>query len=249
MRNAFKYQDQGLLDIALPPPVPTPHRNEERPNLVEDLRRRMRVAVFSGQAARCPCCRRSVALYARQISDKMAHALLAMGHLKSHDGIEWVQSTEHCASLGLSASNSNFSLLAWWDLVEVRNPKRADHLLLPIPSTLLHRLSAEPSGKIKGAGLYRITPLGESFVRGEARVAKAVYTFCGTVIGRSGDIGFLREFAEDPSLEPAHARATVGIKDVTSFDWVETANPLRQYERPKKLKRAALIAPPASTAE
>ena len=96
----------------------------------------------------CPACTQMVKLYRRKITSPMARGLIKQYRVA---GREYA----HSASVAREETHE-FSQLAWWGLVEEHDGRRDD------------------GGR---AGWWRISDLGESFVRGEVAVPKYVYVY------------------------------------------------------------------------
>jgi len=101
-----------------------------------------------GDGAHCPCCTQFAMVYQRRIHRGMARVLIAMWRAA---GQEWVYLPDLVKSL--TGVGRDESFLRFWDLIEESKDQRPD------------------GGR---AGWWRVTPLGEQFVKREVTVHQIV---------------------------------------------------------------------------
>jgi len=131
---------------------------------VEQARARLLAHLVEGTT--CPCCGQFVKRYRRALNSAMARALVLLyRHLKANPGLEWVHTQSFL--IAQQAYTGDFAKLRYWGLVEPQVGVRDDG-----------------SARV---GLYRVTPLGEAFVRGTAHVMKYVYLYNDEVLARPKD--------------------------------------------------------------
>lgn len=122
----------------------------------------LRERVDSGE--RCPCCTQLAKIYYRHINASMAFGLITM--YRAH-GREWghAPTTSNVAKLGGELAR----LRLWGLLEELKQPR-------------------EDGGR---AGWWRITELGEKFIRNEVSLPNTLRLYDGRVIGvgrKEGDL-------------------------------------------------------------
>lgn len=114
--------------------------------------------VYTNKRHPCPCCKREVQIYKRNIHAGMARGLIAAyRHGAAADYV-------HAPELVDDYQNTDFARLRLWALVGALAGRRDD--------------GGPP-------GFYRLTELGVSFVKGEMTVPKYVLVYAGRVLGRS----------------------------------------------------------------
>jgi hypothetical protein len=121
---------------------------------LRDLRNTWRSTIET-EGGTCPCCHRWGKVYARSINATMARSLIWLCHAPGAAG-GWVDVPTQ-APRWLVRSNQ-LPTLRWWDLVE--------------------RATADDADK-KHSGMWRPTPLGSAFAKGEVAIPKTVYTYAG----------------------------------------------------------------------
>lgn len=119
-----------------------------------------------GDGGECPCCDRFGKVYARAINKTMADSLKWLYDENNAKGPrEWID-VPNTAPKEVLRSNQ-LPTLRWWGLVE--------------------REAADPKGKKKHSGHWRVTLKGMDFVEGKTLVPRKVYTYNGDVVGMSDD--------------------------------------------------------------
>lgn len=108
------------------------------------------------QGTICRACGQHVQRYRRRINSGMARALIALYHAGGHSALCWVH--KPTALKGLGAAARDESLLRYWSLIEECKEPRPD------------------GGR---AGWWRLTPLGEAFALGRARVSLYAWVYNG----------------------------------------------------------------------
>jgi len=131
----------------------------ERPGPMDRTLREVREEVRAGRLSRdgvtCPACDRLAKVYRRRINVGMCRVLLDLArHYRDTDG-EWAK----IGVGGLATSGGDYSKMRWWGLIE-SPPEDAER--------------ADGSARV---GLWRITPLGVQFLRGEVTVDRYVYEY------------------------------------------------------------------------
>lgn len=104
--------------------------------------------------AECPVCKQYVKVYRRKITSSMAYALIEMYRA---GGKDWV----HLASV-LTGARADEAKLAYWGLIEEEKILRPD------------------GGR---AGYWRVTDLGELFLRGNLKLPKYARVYNKRVLG------------------------------------------------------------------
>lgn len=104
----------------------------------------------------CPLCGQTAKMYRRKINAGMARSLITMYRLNA---LDWV----HVRDIG--AASREEGKLAYWGLIEEQ------------------RATANHGGR---AGYWRVTPRGESFLRGLITVDKYARVYDGKLYGFTG---------------------------------------------------------------
>jgi hypothetical protein len=108
----------------------------------------------------CPCCGQYVKEYGRSIHTRMALVLVALHkHFLATPGLEWLHVSKFPANERFN-SNGDYNYLRHWGLLE------------PHPQFVGH---------------WRVTELGQQFLRGETRVPRKVFLFNNQRIGASDE--------------------------------------------------------------
>jgi hypothetical protein len=108
---------------------------------------------------KCPLCGQRAQLYRRKINSGMAHSLIRMYRI---NGTGWVH-----VPTSIGARSREEGKLAYWKLVEEQAGKG------------LH------GGR---AGYWRVTALGEEFIRQQAQIPTYALVYDGRVLGFEGDM-------------------------------------------------------------
>lgn len=140
----------------------------------------------------CPCCKQAVKVYKRQINRTMAKALIRLHFFEE----EWV----HVPSVpGFARMGGDFAKLGWFGLVEEKDEMKDD---------------GNPH-----AGYWRITELGRSFVREQAKVPSHIYIYNNRVlksekeqVGIRGSLG--KKFNYDELMKEAIEHPWKAAKNV-----------------------------------
>ena len=127
----------------------------------------------------CPLCTRYVKIYRRKLSSCMARALLALVRHAMRTNNEWFDLTQVLKRVGISAANSNAALLRYWNLLE------------PAPEPT-HREDGSPH-----VGIYRVTPLGFRFARGEVELPRRVIIYDHHILGFTDEHTSIRDALGD----------------------------------------------------
>lgn len=162
---------------------------------------------MSGDGERCPCCTQFVKVYERTINSTMACGLVAV----------WARARRefaHVPSLledaGLAAKmGGQFAKLRYWGLIEEKpDDERAD------------------GGH---AGYWRVTALGELWIRGETEIQKIARIFDGRCLGLKGDLITLSQALREPfdlnAVMAAHAEPLSPGDNGQLFDLPSTSTP------------------------
>lgn len=127
---------------------------------LRDVRTKLRELAIQG--TRCPCCTRYVKVYERPINGTMARSLIAMYRAW---GRGWGDLPKLRKEAQLHHSNQE-GQLAHFGLIEEEDVRRED------------------GGR---AGFWRVSELGERWVRGEAMVQKYARTYDGRLLQLTGE--------------------------------------------------------------
>jgi len=109
--------------------------------------------------ADCPCCTQLAKVYSRKINSGMAHALIQM---YKHAGTEWF----YLPNITSRWQGRDEAGLRYWGLIEEMQERRDD------------------GGR---AGWWRLTKLGEEFVKRAIRVPKYARIYDGRCLSLSGE--------------------------------------------------------------
>lgn len=123
-----------------------------------DARDELRELVREGH--RCPLCTQFVKVYRRKLTGSMAYMLTRMYRTGRTDYV-------HLPSLREGDGSMDTTMAQYWGLIEEEKARRPD------------------GGR---AGWWRITALGERFVRVHLRVPKYALVYDGRCLGMDGDL-------------------------------------------------------------
>ena len=115
------------------------------------------------EGTKCPCCERSVKVYARKVHAKMARDLI---RLYKHSGCEFTHVARTLSSDDQPVHMGDFAKLSYWGLVEEEPIIRAD------------------GGR---AGWWRITPFGVEYIHGRATIPKTARVYNKRVLEIFGE--------------------------------------------------------------
>lgn len=115
----------------------------------------------------CPCCGQMVKVYRRRIYRTMALQLKEFA-----EKVPFGEYARHDDVLGGRLRGGDFVKLRHWMLIEAKS-------------------NDDPTKS--GSASYRLTPLGASFVRNEAQVAKFVKILNGKMLGFEGEYVTIKE--------------------------------------------------------
>lgn len=165
--------------------IPLPNHRVPDGASVADARDWLELQMFN-EGANCPCCGQFAKVYQRTINSAMARALILFH--KEGGTTEWV----HGPSI-TRAARADEAKLRYWELIEESAGRREDGAR---------------------AGLWRVTPAGEQFVRGLRQVPRYALIYDGRLLGFDGDL--------------------IGIKEAlgTRFDYAELMAAVPRQRRP-----------------
>lgn len=129
-----------------------------------EARGRLRELVYHGE--RCPCCTQHAQVYRWSLYATAIRTLVAL--YRAGGTTRFVESK----TVKIPGQGGDMSRLAHWHLVEQESVRRAD------------------GGR---SGWWRVTPLGEEFLRGRATIPKYVYVFDGRRLKADGPELGIRE--------------------------------------------------------
>jgi hypothetical protein len=131
------------------------HEHETHEKTLREAREEVHAGRLTRDGVTCPACDRLAKVYRRRINVGMCRVLLALArHYRDTDG-QWAK----IGVGGLATSGGDYSKMRWWGLIE-SPPEDAER--------------ADGSARV---GLWRITPLGVQFLRGEITVERYVYEY------------------------------------------------------------------------
>ena len=116
----------------------------------------------AGESFPCPCCKRHAQIYKRRIHHSVARQLIAIYHLGCKEKRDFVKTID----------------------LMLPGYTGACDLGKPVYWGLLEKKEREPNEV--SAGLWRLTPFGVSFVKGEATIKEVALVFDDTVLGFEG---------------------------------------------------------------
>lgn len=111
----------------------------------------------------CPCCNQLAKVYHRTINATMARWMIALYH-KSQADPRWYRIREPW-SLKILGGTGDAAKLSYWKLIE-------------------EGLNDDPDKR--KSGLWRLTPTGLAWVRGECSVEKVAHVYNAEVVGFEG---------------------------------------------------------------
>lgn len=116
------------------------------------------------KGVKCPCCDQMVKLYRRKLNSGMAYGLIKAFVLGGYK--DFIHVPTVFTQNGINTSNSEFSKLKYWGLVEEQ---------------------INEDTKKRNSGFWRITEKGMNFIRRSIGVPKYVYLFDGRAIKPEGE--------------------------------------------------------------
>jgi hypothetical protein len=149
--------------------------------------------VIRGKGGHCPCCGKWGKVYRHGISHAMMKALLWMA---SNHGENWINMPKQ-APRDLIQTYT-FATLKWWRLIEPLNIEQEVNVE---DGELVYSDS-----ETRSSGIWRVTPLGMKFAKGQVQVPKYVYLYNDTL--------------KDVSTETVYIKDCVGKK----FNYSEIMN-------------------------
>lgn len=135
---------------------------------IDELKRR---------GGRCPCCNQWVQQYRRTITSSMGAALIYIHtYFRSPNANEWLHVPNHLSRVygGVGVRGGDWAKLRYWNLLEEKSDE----------------IRADGSKRV---GFWKITPLGNDFVRGFATVPRFADVYNGEVVNIYGPPVTIRE--------------------------------------------------------
>jgi hypothetical protein len=155
---------------------------------IEEVRNAFNEQLYSGHHSDCPCCGRHAQIYRRKFHASMALQLIRLYRMGGH--LQFI----HASKLILPqvSGAGDFSKAKYWGLI------------IPKDKAIYE---TETPGKANG--YWRITPLGEQFIKGLIRISREVHVFDDRVCGFSPDTITIRDalgtrFNYDELMDAAH---------------------------------------------
>lgn len=130
----------------------------------------LREQLQRGESVPCPCCTQTAKIYTYSINHGMVQCLVTLARA----GGAWVHTPD---DKFLSRYRGNLTKLQYWGLTERSLPRSENGI---------------------GSGYWRITPLGESWLRGSTAVPVKVSVFNGRVLGVSDEQGTVSDAWGEP---------------------------------------------------
>ena len=124
------------------------------------------------RGCRCPACGQSVKLYKRTLNRGMASVLIDIYKVCREQNVEYLHVSEHFLGQKDNAVAREYSKLRFWGLLEEEPGERENG---------------------NGTGRWRVTPLGEAFVKGRVLVPRSVLVFNNQLEGVSDERTTVRQ--------------------------------------------------------
>jgi hypothetical protein len=146
--------------------------------VIADLRKEI-PRMARGTGVYCPCCSQLVKLYPREITGSMAYVAILLHRYFSQPSAEpWLHVPEYLSNMstvGAAVRGGDWAKLRYWELIEEKPPEKV--------------LSKRADGS-KRVGMYRMTPKGHAFCKGEIKVQKSVLLYNDKLIEfGKGEVG------------------------------------------------------------
>lgn len=152
---------------------------------LREAREQFSTFLFEGKDTRCPCCGRKARIYKRKLNSGMARMIVRFYevHFRLPDQ-EWIH--VHDLFGGFAQAHRDWPVLRLWGLIERKG----------------RREKSEAS-----SGLWKLTPEGRAFARGEGTAPKYVLMF------------------DKRRIDVSDARITIGEALGDAFDYEELMQP------------------------